>query len=84
MDISENGYYFGGYFQGSLFLILVQLQVITPTTMMPLFIKLILMAMANGFEEYRGQYTENFKSLTTDEFDNVYILGNYNSPIIYY
>ena len=30
----------------------------------------------------RGGLHENFKSLSTDEFDNVYVLGNYNSPSI--
>jgi gliding motility-associated-like protein len=31
----------------------------------------------------RGQSTENFRTLTTDEYDNVYVLGNYNSSTIY-
>ncbi len=51
--------------------------------MMLFYIKLISMGMVNGLGELRGSVTENFKSLTTDEFDNVYILGNYNSSTIY-
>ncbi|MBN1159210.1 MAG: gliding motility-associated C-terminal domain-containing protein [Bacteroidales bacterium] len=31
----------------------------------------------------RGPSTENFRTLTTDEYDNVYVLGNYNSSAIY-
>ncbi|MBN2482304.1 MAG: gliding motility-associated C-terminal domain-containing protein, partial [Bacteroidales bacterium] len=31
----------------------------------------------------RGSGTENFRTLTTDEYDNVYVLGNYNSSTIY-
>jgi gliding motility-associated-like protein len=81
--INENGYYFGGYFQGDMYL-----DVGTITSYTPGYYDVFIYKTAfNGTGEWvrriRGPNTENFKSLATDEYENVYVLGNYNSPNIY-
>jgi hypothetical protein len=82
VDISQNGYYFGGYFQGNLYF-----DIDTISSYSSGYDAFLYKTNLNGTGQWvvrvRGQNTENFKSLATDEYDNVYILGNYNSNTIY-
>jgi gliding motility-associated-like protein len=81
--ISENGFYFGGYFQGSVTFDISTITSYFATT----YDAFVYKTDHDGNEQWvrriRGLGTENFKSLSTDEYDNVYVLGNYNSSTIY-
>jgi hypothetical protein len=79
IDISENGYYFGGYFQGDMYLDVGAITSYTPGYYDVFVYKTDFNGTGEWVRRIRGPGTENFKSLTTDEYDNVYVLGNYNS-----
>jgi hypothetical protein len=81
--ISQTGYYFGGYFQGDLFLDVGTISSYVPTTYDVYIYKTDFNGNGQWARRIRGQSTENFRTITTDEFDNAYVLGNYNSPTIY-
>ncbi len=83
VDISENGYYFGGYFQGSMFLDVGTITSYVANTYDAFIYKTDFNGNGQWVRRIRGTATENFRTLTTDEYDNVYILGNYNSTTIY-
>ncbi len=83
IGISQNGYYYGGYFQGSLFLDIGTIVSYAPTTYDAFVYKTDFNGNGQWVRRIRGQSTENFRTLTTDEFDNVYVLGNYNSASIF-
>lgn len=80
IDIGQNGYYFGGYFQGNLYF---DSKTITSLSSIG-FDAFILKTDFNGNELWirtiKGQNQDNFKSLASDEYDNVYLLGSTNSP----
>jgi gliding motility-associated-like protein len=83
IDISQNGYYFGGYFQGNLTFDIGTITSYTPNAYDAFIYKTDFNGNGQWVRRIRGQNTENFRTLTTDEYDNVYVLGNYNSPTIY-
>lgn len=83
LDIGQNGYYFGGYFQGNLTLDIGTISSYAATTYDVFLYKTDFYGNGQWVRRIRGQNTENFRTLTTDEYDNVYVLGNYNSPTIY-
>ncbi len=83
IDLSQNGYYFGGYFQGNLYLDIDTITSYVPTTYDAFVYKTDFNGNGQWVRRIRGQNTENFRTLTTDEYDNVYVLGNYNSPSIF-
>jgi gliding motility-associated-like protein len=83
IDISQNGYYFGGYFQGNVVLDIGTITSYVPTTYDAFIYKTDFNGNGQWVRRFRGSGTENFRTLTTDEFDNVYVLGNYNSPTIF-
>jgi hypothetical protein len=82
VDISENGYYFGGYFQGSMYF-----SFDTITSYSSAYDTYIYKTNFNGEGQWvrriRGQNAENFKTIAADEYDNIYILGNSNSNTLY-
>lgn len=80
---SNLGYYFGGYFQGNLYLDIDTISSYVPTTYDAFIYKTDFNGNGQWVRRIRGQSTENFRTLTTDEYDNVYVLGNYNSPSIF-
>jgi gliding motility-associated-like protein len=83
VDISENGYYFGGYLQGSLFLDIGTISSYVANTYDAFIYKTDFNGNGQWVRRIRGTGTENFRTLTTDEYDNVYVLGNFNSSTIY-
>ena len=83
VDLSQNGYYFGGYFQGDLYFNIDTISSYTTNSFDAFLFKTDFNGNVQWIRRIRGQSTENFKTLATDEFDNVYILGNYNSPTIF-
>ncbi len=80
---SQNGYYFGGFFQGSITLDIGTITSLTPTFYDAFLYKTDLNGNGLWVRRIRGSSTDNFRSLSTDEYDNVYILGNYNSTSIF-
>ncbi len=82
-DISQNGYYFGGYFQGSMYFDVGTITSYSPAAYDAYIYKTDFSGNGQWVRRIRGQNNENFRTLTTDEFDNVYILGNYSSPTIF-
>jgi gliding motility-associated-like protein len=82
-DFSQNGYYFGGYFQANLILDIGTITSFTPTAYDAFIYKTDFNGNGQWVRRFRGSGVENFRTLTTDEFDNVYVLGNYNSATIY-
>jgi gliding motility-associated-like protein len=83
VDMSQNGYYFGGYFQGNVYLDIDTISSFVANTYDAFIYKTDFNGNGQWVRRIRGQNTENFRTLTTDEYDNVYVLGNYNSPTIY-
>jgi gliding motility-associated-like protein len=83
IDISNNGYYFGGFFQAQLFLDIGTITSYVANTFDAFIYKTDFDGNGQWVRRIRGTGTENFRTLTTDEYDNVYVLGNYNSPTIY-
>jgi gliding motility-associated-like protein len=81
--ISPNGYYFGGFFQGNLFFDTGTISSLTSTAFDVFIYKTDFNGDGQWTRRIRGNSTENFRTLTTDEFDNIYLLGNFNSPTIY-
>ncbi|MBP1668629.1 MAG: C-terminal target protein, partial [Bacteroidetes bacterium] len=82
-EISQNGYYFGGYFQGTMEFDIDTITSYSPSAYDAFIYKTDFDGNGQWIRRIRGQNIENFRSLTTDEYDNVYVLGNYNSPNIY-
>jgi len=82
LALSTNGYYIGGYYQGSLYLDVDTLISTVANTYDNFIYKTDFNGNGQWVRRIRGQNTENFRTLTTDEYDNVYVLGNYNSPDI--
>jgi gliding motility-associated-like protein len=83
IGISENGYYFGGYFQGNLTFDMGTISSYDPATYDAFLYKTDFNGNGEWVRRIRGLKTENFRTLTTDEYDNAYVLGNYNSATIY-
>jgi gliding motility-associated-like protein len=83
IGISENGYYFGGFFKGDLTFDLGPISSYVATTFDAFVYKTDFDGNGQWIRRIRGSSTENFKTLTTDEYDNVYVLGNFNSATIY-
>ncbi len=81
--IADNGYYIGGFFQGSVNFDLGSVNSYVPTTFDAFVFKIDLDGNEQWIRCIKGQFTENFRTLTTDEYDNLYILGNYNSSSIF-
>lgn len=79
---STNGYYFGGYFQGNLYLDIDTITSYSASAFDAFIYKTDFNGNGQWVRRIRGQSTENFRTLTTDEYDNIYVLGNYNSPDI--
>ncbi len=82
-DINSNGYYFGGYFQNIFYLDIDTITSYVPNQYDVFIYKTDFNGNGEWVRRIRGQNTENFKTLATDEYDNVYILGNYNSSSIF-
>ncbi|MBN2613961.1 MAG: gliding motility-associated C-terminal domain-containing protein [Bacteroidales bacterium] len=82
--ISPDGYYFGGHFQGDLYFDVDTLINYPPSNNYDAFIyKTDFDGNGLWVRRIQGQNTENFRTIANDEFDNVYLLGNYNSNTIY-
>ncbi len=82
IGISKNGYYFGGHFQGDMILDIGTISGLAPNNYESFVFKTDLNGNGLWVRRIRGPLTENFRTLTTDEYDNVYLLGNYNSPSV--
>ncbi len=82
VGVSENGYYFSGYNKKSVFFDVGIVSSQTDAYYDAFLYKTDFDGNGQWVRRIRGTITENFKSLATDEFDNVYLLGNYNSPSI--
>jgi gliding motility-associated-like protein len=82
IGISQNGYYFSGNFKKSVFLDVGTISSQTDANYDAFLYKTDFDGNGQWVRRIRGSGTENFRSLSTDEFDNVYLLGNYNSPTI--
>ncbi len=80
---SNDGYYFGGYYVGNLFLDIDTLTNFATTTYDAFVYKTDQEGSGLWVRRFQGSNNESFKSLAIDEFDNVYALGNYSSPTIY-
>jgi gliding motility-associated-like protein len=83
IGVSENGYYFGGFFRGS---VTFDVGVITSYTSGyndNFIYKTDFSGAGEWIRKIYGSQTENIQAVTTDGYDNVYILGNYGSPILY-
>jgi len=78
VTISENGYYFGGSYQGSLNTDVGTLVSLSNSLDMFLY-KTDLDGNGEWIRSFKGESTESFRSLETDEFDNAYVLGSYSS-----
>jgi hypothetical protein len=82
IQISENGYYFGGLLQGSMYF-----DIDTITSYSANYDAFLYRTDFNGSGHWvrciKGQNNENFKSIAVDEYDNLYILGNYSSSSIF-
>ncbi|MBN2215134.1 MAG: gliding motility-associated C-terminal domain-containing protein [Bacteroidales bacterium] len=83
IGISQNGYYFGGYYQNNLYFDIDTITSYTAGNYDAFLYKTDLNGNGEWIRRIRGQSTENFRTIATDEFDNVYVLGNYNSPSIF-
>ncbi|MBN2275197.1 MAG: T9SS type A sorting domain-containing protein [Bacteroidales bacterium] len=81
--LSQNGYYFGGYFQDNFYLDIDTISSYSPSAFDAFIYKTDLNGNGQWIRKIRGQNKENFKSISIDEYDNIYVLGNYNSPTIY-
>jgi len=79
IGISQNGYYFGGFFQGSVELDIATISSLSTNYYDAFIYKTNFNGDGQWVRKISGQNTDNFRSLATDEFDNVYLLGNYNS-----
>ena len=82
VTISENGYYFGGSFQGTLIFDIGTLTSMSNSLDMFLY-KTDFDGNGVWIRTFKGTSTESFRSLENDEFDNAYVLGSYSSPILY-
>jgi gliding motility-associated-like protein len=83
IDLSQNGYYFGGYYQNNLYLDIDTITSYSINAYDAFIYKTDFNGNGQWVRRIRGQSTENFRTLATDEYDNVYVLGNYNSPSIF-
>ncbi len=84
VKLGQDGFYFGGHMQGNLYFDIDTIENYPPTNNYDAFIyKTDISGNGDWVRKIRGQNTENFRTIATDEYDNVYILGNYNSPDIY-
>jgi gliding motility-associated-like protein len=84
VEESENGYYFGGYFLNNMTFDLGTISSSTTTAgSYDVFLyKTDYDGNGQWIRRIRGTKVENFRALTTDEYDNLYILGNSNSTDI--
>ena len=83
VKVGQNGYYFGGHLQGNLYFDIDTIQSYPPSNNYDAYIyKTDFDGNGDWVRRIRGQGTENFRTIATDEYDNIYILGNYNSPSI--
>lgn len=79
----SNGFYFAGFYQGNLYFDIDTISAYSAGNFDSFIYKTDLNGNGEWIRRIRGQNTENFRTISTDEYDNVYILGNYNSPTIY-
>lgn len=79
---TEDSYFFGGYYQSSL-IFDVRTIISYSATFDAFLYKTDLQGNGQWVRTIRGQNAETIRSLATDEFNNVYFLGNYTSPQIY-
>ncbi len=82
VDLSTNGYYYGGFYRGDLILDIGTISSYDPSAFDAFIYKTDLNGNGQWVRRIRGPATENFRTLTTDEYDNVYVLGNYNSTFV--
>ncbi|MBN1413649.1 MAG: T9SS type A sorting domain-containing protein [Bacteroidales bacterium] len=83
IGIGQNGYYFGGFFQGDLTFDIGTISSYTSTSYDAFLYKTDLDGNGEWVRRIRGQGTENFRAISSDEYDNIYVLGNYNSTDIF-
>jgi len=83
IEFCQDGYYLGGYYQGSVYLDIDTITSYSPNYYDDFVYKTDLNGNGQWVRRIRGQNTENFRTLATDEYENVYVLGNYNSNTLY-
>lgn len=81
IGITENGYFFGGSYQGTMHFDIDTLVSISNSLDMFLY-KTDLTGNGEWIRTFIGSATESFRSLETDEYLNAYILGSYSSSTL--
>jgi gliding motility-associated-like protein len=83
IGVSENGYYFGGFFRGSVTFDVGTITSYTTGYNDNFVYKTSFTGTGEWIRKIFGSQTENIQAVTTDGFDNVYVLGNYGSPTLF-
>jgi gliding motility-associated-like protein len=81
--IIQDGYYFGGYFQGNLYFDIDTIISYSSNNYDAFIYKTDFNGLSQWIRKIQGLNNENFRTLATDEYQNVYVLGNYNSNTLY-
>jgi gliding motility-associated-like protein len=81
--LSENGFYFGGFYRGIMYFDVGNITSNTAGFNDVFLYKTDFTGTGSWIRKIFGAETENIKTITTDEYDNIYILGNYHSNTLY-
>ena len=80
---SENGYYFGGFYRGSMYFDADTITSMTSGFNDNFIYKTEFDGTGEWVRKIYGTQTENIQAVISDNYDNIYVLGNYGSPALY-
>ncbi len=81
--VSDNGFYYGGFYRGMVFFDIDTLVSFTSGYNDNFLYKTDFNGNGIWVRRIFGTQTENIQAVSNDEFDNVYVLGNYGSPTLF-
>jgi gliding motility-associated-like protein len=80
--LANDGYYFGGNFRKSIYLDIDTINSQSDTYSDAFIYKTDINGIGQWVRKIRGSNSENLRSITQNDYGDVYLVGNYNSPFI--